>query len=273
MTTFDALETSQEGSRPLEVYAINLGIVQYRYTSDPSDVVVGGLTYTATPIKRGAIVVGQAERRRILSITVPVTNEFARLFLGPPPGQKARVIIYRLQRDEVPTFSTVRRIYDGSVLSVQFPNGTDAVLSTQTREAGVGRHLPRYSQMGACNHTLYGPGCDVPAAAFQYTGTVTAVSGRTITVAGASGAGFNFTGGFVRLNGGAPDFRMVLSQAGDVLTMLLPFPTSVLGAALDCFAGCNHLVTGDCSTVFDNVIQFGGFPFVPSRNIFSKGVL
>lgn len=273
MTSFATLEASREDSRPLEVYAITLGPLSYRFTSDPIDVVVSGLTYTATPIKRGAIAVGQSERRRVLPIKVPYDNPFARLFMGTPPGAKARIAITRLQRDEVPAFNTQRRIFDGAVLSVQFPDAVTAELQTQSREAAVSKHLPRYSQMGMCNHTLYGPGCDVASEPFRYSSTVSAVNGRTITVAGASGAGFNFTGGFVRLNTGSPDFRLVLSQSGNDLTLLLPFRESPLGAAVDCFAGCNHLATGDCATVFDNVIRNGGFPFVPSRNIFAKGVL
>jgi len=273
MTSFATLEASREDSRPFEIYAITLGILSYRFTSDPVDVVVGGLTYTASPIRRGSIASGQAERRRILAVKVPYDNPFAQLFVGPPPGARARIVITRLQRDEVPTFNTQRKLFDGAVMSVQFPDAITAELQTQSREALVGRHMPRYSQMGMCNHTLYGPGCDVVADAFKFTGTVSAVNGRTITVPGASGAGFSFKGGFVRLGSGSPDFRLVLSQAGNDLTLLLPFMQSPVGASIDCFAGCNHLATGDCASVFDNVIRNGGFPFVPSRNIFTKGVL
>jgi len=272
MSSFGTLEASREDSRPLEIYAITLGPLSYRFTSDPSDVTVAGLNYTATPIKRGAIVVGQAERRRVLSVKVPYDNPFARLFMGPPPGAKARLTITRLQRDEVPTFNTLRKVFDGAVLSVTFPDAVTAELQAQTREAAVAKHLPRYSQMGQCNHTIYGTGCEVVADAFKFSSTVSAVSGRTITVAGAGASGFNFTGGFVRLNAATQDFRMVLSQSGNILTLLLPFRDSPLGASIDCFAGCNHNVTGDCATVFDNVVRFGGFPFVPSRNIFAKGV-
>lgn len=273
MTSFATLEASREDSRPLEVYAITLGVLSYRFTSDPIDVVLGGLTYATAPIKRGALAIGQSERRRVLPIKMPYDNPFARLFMGTPPGAKARITITRLQRDEVPTFNTQRRIFDGTVLSVQFPDAVTAELQTQSREAAVSKHLPRYSQMGMCNHTLYGPGCDVIPDAFRFTSTVTAVSGRTITVAGAGGAGFNFTSGFVRLATSSPDFRLVLSQSGNDLTLLLPFKDSPLGAPVDCFAGCNHLATGDCGIVFDNIARNGGFPFVPPRNIFAKGVL
>jgi len=32
------------------------------------------------------------------------------------------------------------------------------------------------------------------------------------------------------------------------------------------------LIDGDCALVFDNVVEFGGFAFVPKRNIFQSGL-
>jgi hypothetical protein len=41
---------------------------------------------------------------------------------------------------------------------------------------------------------------------------------------------------------------------------------------MQAFAGCDHLIEGDCALVFDQVAEFGGFAFVPSKDIFAQGV-
>ena len=77
---------------------------------------------------------------------------------------------------------------------------------------------------------------------------------------------------------GGDDARMVLTHVDDDLTMLLPFPFSAVGLDVDVFAGCDHTTT-DCDTKFfttefpsSNIPNYGGFPFVPLRNIFDKGL-
>lgn len=276
MTSFDVFESSPESSRPIEVYRFSFGPLVTLYTSNPSDVTVGSDVYTSTAIKRGNIVSGQTERQRVLNIDLPITNEFAAKYIGVPPGSKATIEIIRLQRDEVPTYDTQVTIYEGSVKSVEFPSSGVARINLQTIEALVGRHLPQYSSMSMCNHTIYGPGCDVNPTAFTITGAVvTAVTDeRTLTVTGAAASGLDFTGGFLKL-ATAADSRLILKQDGDDLTLMVPFKVADVVAgvtAVDASAGCDHLLNGDCALVFDNVIQNGGFNWVPSINIFTRGL-
>ena len=51
-----------------------------------------------------------------------------------------------------------------------------------------------------------------------------------------------------------------------------PFGVDVTGLNLQIFAGCNHELTGDCANKFQNAINFGGFAFVPNKNIFATGL-
>lgn len=81
----------------------------------------------------------------------------------------------------------------------------------------------------------------------------------------------------MEINGG-DDARLILSQSGDDLQLLLPFPDSILGSTVVILAGCDHTVT-TCDSKFNtpsdpqsNVVNFGGFPFVPTKNPFEGGV-
>ena len=273
MSSFSALESGAETSRPVETYLITLGSSVYRYTSAPSNITWGGNTYTSIPIRRGSIGIGPEARRNTLTIEVPATNEFAELYIDVPPAKKATLQIFRLQRDESPTYATQIELFTGAIQSVRFPDFGVAELVAQAIEASVARVIPRYSYMGMCNHTLYGPGCGVNSALHQYIGTISAISsnGRVLTVPGAAASGHDFAGGHVTVPS-ISGTRLVLSQSSNNLTLLVPYDATLVGSAITCFAGCDHLVDSDCSAVFDNVIRFGGFPFVPNRNIFTKGL-
>ena len=48
-------------------------------------------------------------------------------------------------------------------------------------------------------------------------------------------------------------------------------PDSVVGQDVDVFAGCDHTVD-TCDQKFDNVINYGGWPYVPSKNPFESGI-
>lgn len=270
MSSYDALESSVEGSRPIEVYKFAIGTEVYRYTSAEDDVTVGADTYVAEAISRGPIAQGHDDRNRILDITLPADNVFAAKYIDIVPGQRATGTIIRLQRDEVPTFNTQVVIYKGFVRSVRFPgNGREAVIGILSIEAATSRPIPRFTYQGLCNHVLYDGGCGVNSTNYRMTGTVTAVNGNVITVSGASGeADGYYTAGFVTPTG-LTDFRMVLKHVGDDLTLLLPFPVGLTGQTIDVFAGCNHMISGHCQTRFNNVIEHGGFAFVPKKNPFT----
>jgi len=159
-------------------------------------------------------------------------------------------------------------------MSVRFTNDAhNAEIACRSVEAAVNRNMPKFTFMGMCNHLLYDNQCTVDPSLFEHVGNVDSISGETITVAGAGlqPDGF-FTGGYVQALGGANDFRMVRLHVGDVLTLLLPFQANVLNTSVQAFAGCDHVLTQDCALKFDNVINFGGFHFVPNRNVFETGL-
>jgi len=71
---------------------------------------------------------------------------------------------------------------------------------------------------------------------------------------------------------------LIVAQSGDDLQLLLPFPQSAVGREVILFAGCDH-TPEVCDDKFDtpedtdsNLINFGGFAFVPTRNPFQTGL-
>ena len=78
--------------------------------------------------------------------------------------------------------------------------------------------------------------------------------------------------------GGGLDHRLILAQDGDDVTLLLPFAENIVGSTIVLLAGCDHSIT-TCDTKFStpldplsNVRNFGGFPFVPTKNPHETGL-
>lgn len=275
MTSFATLETSREDGRPLEIYDFVLGGTTYRYTSAEDEITVGGAVYTPKSLARSAISKTGQDRSRPLIVTLPSSDPLPQLYREVVPGDKCSLSVYRLQRDELPTFNTVRLMFKGLVQSVKFSqDGYTADLNVKSIEDALNRNLPRFTYQSGCNHILYDDRCQAAAASFNVVGAVASGGDTTVvTVTGANAQPDGYwTGGYAARVSGGNDFRLILAHSGNDLTLLLPFSVDVTGTNLQVFAGCDHIVTGDCATKFNNVVNFGGFGFVPNRNPFADDV-
>lgn len=272
MTTFDLLESGLESSEPIELFEFTLGTNVFRYTSSEDEITIGPNTFTPLAIARKNIIQGADANTRVVNITMPSNSALAMLYVSTVPGDRAFVSIFRYQRQEVPAFNTQVLLFQGLVQSVRFVNDAQsAEFAVRSLENALNQQIPRFTYMGMCNHFLYDVRCGINPALHNHIGTVTLVSGNDITVAGLAASGLDVVSGYCQPTGEL-DFRTVYAQSGDTITTLLPFASDPTGASLQVFAGCDHLVLGDCALTYDNVAKFGGFPFVPKRNIFETGI-
>jgi len=136
-----------------------------------------------------------------------------------------------------------------------------------------------------CRHALYSAKCGVVKADQAVSANLIGQSGFELTVeleqdsvAGSIQDSTNdtdltrFAGGIVELSDGT--MRFVLSVSGSTLTLLSPFSTidvDSIEIPVTLFPGCAHNVT-DCRDKFDNLLNYGGFPFIPEKNPFSNSV-
>lgn len=273
MTTFAALETSADSSRPVEIYRFVIGTREFTYTNNASTLTIDLDDYLAIPITRPAVVAGAEERKREFPIRVPVDASIVSEFVGSVPGVTARVFIHRLQRDEIPVFNTRALQFKGRVESVKFPDDVNAEIVCRSVEAGVGKAIPRYTYQAACGHVLYGAGCDVNPAPFTFVGVCTSRLANVITVAGAGAfAGDQFFRAGVAKPTALSDHRLVLSQIGDNILLSAPFAADPVGSEIQLIAGCDHSFFGHCGGRFSNKPKNGGHPWVPNKNIFATGL-
>ncbi len=268
--SYSDYEKSAESGRPIELYHFTLATTHYRYTSAEDTYNWSSQDWLPRQISRTAPSQSSEERRQQMEIILPASDPVAIHYIGIVPGQPMTLEITRVHRDDPAQEGLV--LWDGRITGASYQKGAvQCVLQGLTTEATFSRPLPRFKYQSMCNHVLYDTLCTINKASHIYTNTVSGVSGDVITVTGLGSAEADdwAKGGYVTLDD--EDWRLILDHTGDDLTLLLPFEQSAVGQSVDVFAGCDHSLTV-CNTKFSNTINFGGFPYVPTRNPFATGI-
>lgn len=273
--SFSVKEVSAESGAPTEIYEIVEGPNIYRLVDDIVDWEFDGETYYATSgIRRSKININKEDNNEVFTVEVDASHEFVQNYILNVPGTKATLSIYRFHRTDTPSYERVL-FWKGLVQSVAFEKqGNLGKIALKSLTSVLGRQLPRYSYQGLCNFTLYDTQCTVDINSFIYYGNGASVSGNTVTVTGLSAAkGSSWATGGYLTNPSNQDYRMILSQTGDICELIFPFRDDfdIVGASLKVVAGCDHSIP-TCKTKFNNVINYGGFAYVPKKNVFNSGI-
>ena len=264
--TFEAHETSLETGGRTELYLLALGTSIYRMHDTHEEIInISGDDYFKVSVSRGKIATGEEH----LTITLPGDHAFTRQFISIAPGQQGTLTIFSYHWADD---SDVQVIYKGIVRSVAFTQDMSrSQLSVVPISAAFDKEIPQRTYQSACNNVLYDADCKVSSASFKHNGLITSVAGNVITVQNllsTKGDGWA-TAGFASY--GVLDYRLVSIQSGDDCTLSLPFYAEVLSETLDVYAGCARRID-ICNSKFSNRINFGGCPYVPTKNFFQTGI-
>ena len=263
--SYTAREQSAATGHPLELYRFTLGGEQWLYTSADHEVAYGEDLYQPVFITRGGFTRGGDTRKSTIDIELAVTNPVALLFRTGWLTTTMIVTIFRHHYEDG-EFSV---LWKGRVTGCKW-SGSVATISSDSvftlfRRAG----LRRVYQIG-CPHVLFGAACGLDQADWDFGSTAAAVNGNQITVTGA-GAYPNgyFTGGMLQAGS---DYRMITAHSGTAITLVDVIAGLAEGAAVTLWPGCGRNMTV-CAGRFNNVVNYGGLPYLPSRNPFSGDAL
>lgn len=275
--SYDAEETGD--GRPVELYLFQIGGTAYRVTNANRDIVIGAFTYESLALMRTNPLLSKDKNAGRLELTCPESFAVMQQFITILPSQQPTLTIFRTHLSDVS--EEVVAFWKGKVSSVAFADGiAKAVCSYIASE--FQKQMPRFTYQGVCNHVLYDEGCLVTDTDFDYTGTVDSiVEGITIKIVGLRTAvdslpnvgglssgekDLYWQGGMVTANS---EFRMVLEGNvggdADTIRVLLAFQELAASDVIQAFAGCAHSLD-ICDRKFDNVVRFGGFPYIPTIN-------
>jgi|SRR3954468_9900052 uncharacterized phage protein (TIGR02218 family) len=263
-----------------ELYDLTLADgTHLHYTTFDRSLKVSGTTYLSGPpnFKRGTVdeVIGLSKIGTLslelhanptdLIGGVPILQKIARGDLD-----KAQITVRRLfmsaAADGLTQQGTVIR-FVGNIGDLDELSRTTAKFTCKSKVEELNIQLPRNILQPTCIHTLFDAGCTLSKAAFAVNGTVQVGSTVNKLLTTLSQADSYFDNGQLVLTSGANTGHVVavrkyLNAAGTVL-FVVPLPAvPTAGDTFTIYPGCDK-TQATCSGKFSNLVNFGGFPYVP----------
>jgi len=282
---FSTQEESLESGRPIEIFEFTVGQTIYRFTSTETVINDGVNNFQPIPITRTEPKVNQDEPGSSVIIQMP-TNEvnaqqFARAWVSRAPVTgDTRVRIWRHHTND--GSSQFQLFWIGYLVAVTYEDN-GFLLSIQCRSLDNLFTLqgPRRNWGPLCQNQLYDRFCTLSEIAYTVTGAITAVAadGVTLTVPGLSAPTVTRVGGEIRIPG-TLSTALIIAVSGDDYTIQYPDPNFEVGKTVQLVEGCDHSTsnTTGCAafpnggeTSGTNIENFGGTPYTPPVNLFTKG--
>lgn len=263
--SYTAREQSDYSGHPLELYRFTMGDRLWLYTSADHEVAYGDESYQPGYIKRSGFTKGGDARKSSIEIEVSASNDLALVFrTGWLPALMV-MTIYRHHYEDA-EFSV---LWKGRITGCKWAGSVATLTSESVFTLFQRAGLRRMYQVG-CPHVLYGSACGLHEATWKVAATVDAVGGTEVTLTGIAGYGDGyFLGGIFKAG---DELRLVTAHAGGVITLVDAMDGLVEGDTVTLWPGCGRTVNA-CKSKFNNLDNYGGLPFLPSKNPFSGDAL
>lgn len=288
--SYDDYEHARSAQEIVELYLFRLGPDPGAYlaytdaeepiTFDTGDV-EGDIVFEPLPLQRANVAAKARLGRNSMTVEAPKDSPIGRRFSLFPPTSVVTLRVWSghaPHSDAPPAWSNGAQYaatWAGRVL--EFVRTKGAIKFTcEPSGAAMKRPGLRRNYQRTCPHILYGTGCKADKLAATVQGTVNAVlaPNRIKLEPGWNTTGFadtKFTGGLVEWQGEfGKEVRMILSvRPGDEIVMSGPALTLGPTDAVDVALGCAHDIE-DCESLHNNVLNFGGHPWIPKKNPVGK---
>lgn len=264
-----------QSSTLVELYEFKVGVLTYRYTSadedkTPSD--ENGFVWQSEYIVRDSVSHSEELNRANINVRVSKDNAIAKLYRGRPPDQTVVLTVFRYHEENVLEQDVVV-YWSGRVLSCSVAD-TEATLICESTATSMKQNGLTRTYQGSCPHQLYSPECGVLKPDHEFLTTVGAYADNTVDAVGASAyPDDHFTGGYLNWLGsdGNLQSRMIYGHTGETLTLDWEIEGLKVTDTLWVYPGCKHNMS-DCFNKFTNIVNYGGFPYMPTKNPYEVSV-
>jgi uncharacterized phage protein (TIGR02218 family) len=248
-----------------------VGMSSFYYTDGNESISYAGHTYDPYPIKRGRISFSSDLKVDQVSVVFAknwgIDNAIRRDTLAG-----ADVQIIRVNRDNPGSDYVI--LFDGEIADTT-SDSLEVNANCQTLDF-LNIELPLREYQVACNWRVYDSYCGLTQADWSVISSLGMSTLRNqlhgTNIAGTSTDGTfpneYWTLGYAQSMDGANEdiVRQITSHTGMTITVVPPFPFDFeTGADVKLVLGCDHSVD-DCEDVFNNLINYGGFPFIPNQD-------
>lgn len=241
-----------------ELYELTIGDEVLRYCSGEINIILNGNIYTKQAITRNEINKSIKDNEEAI-IEIPYSLEPAPRYRIINPTKTVHVRI--LKENGVVMFI-------GKVLSCNFniQKGT-ATLKLISIQGMMKSQIPSRTYGTGCSFRLFDANCKVNKEDYKLTipkdNMVISADKMKIT---SSLLASNYTGGYIKF-GEEQDY--ITSQDANTITLLYPMQTIDDANEINVYPGCKKTLIA--CRAFNNERNYGGFPFVPSKNVITEG--
>ena len=257
------MECSLDVGAPVELYEFVQGLQRWFYVSGAEPITRLGQVYQPAPLVRDRIKQSTDVFKDGLKITFPRSDAFAGQFIQQTPDEITTVTVYRGHYGDGDGEYTVYwkgRVIGATATENRIDIECESVF-TSIRRAGL---RARFEYL--CRHAIYSHGCGVNRELYRTPVQVNAVIGLDVVVVGIQGvADGYFNGGVLVIPGGTS--RLITRHAADKVTLSRPIDSLSGGMDVWLYPGCD-MAKETCQNKFNNLDNFGGFPWIPTRNPF-----
>ncbi|QTP59531.1 hypothetical protein HNO53_12885 [Billgrantia antri] len=242
----------------------------FKYTSSRKIQSIAGKIFSPIAANRSVVVKSESDSRD-LEIEVSADNEVVQLFKNATPDATVTVKVSRVVGDELHPYFT------GNVAGVSFSAQIGATARASITCSSIISKLStsglNYTFSAGCNHLLYSNECGLKFSDWADTVTVEAMSNRGFTIQAESLKGKpdkHYVSGLCEFNG---IYAMIsgYDPTAGTITLFAPITGIAVGSIIKAAKGCNRSLNACVS--FNNEDNFYGFPWIPSDDIWTSGVM
>jgi uncharacterized phage protein (TIGR02218 family) len=242
----------------VELYKFVRDTDEWTLTSSDTAVDYLGDTYEPAVIGHDNRVQRQELAKTNLKIKIDIESDLAVSLLGYFGNDIMSVTLF-LQDS-----SGTETIWKGRYVSQKI-NNSHFTIVTESLFTTLKRPGLRAQYQKTCRHALYFSGCNLDKDNFDVSGTLTAISGEAYSVTEASSQPDGYYSGGMIEDPTDGSLRWIVDHVGQVLTLARTFEALSVSDTVNIYPGCDHIRT-TCVDKFNNVLNYGGFPWIPSKN-------
>lgn len=263
--TYSNYENLLEGGSPVELYEFNRGAESWRFTTSAQPITYLTNEYTPSSITRDNIKQTTDTFKDSMKLVFPRSNQFALQYITSAPDAITTVTIYRGHSTDPDGQFIV--YWKGRITGVK-TSGQQAEIECESVFTSIRRVGLRARFEYNCRHALYMPGCNANKELFRADSSILGIIDQinvTVPAAALKPDGY-YNAGIIVFEDGVS--RFITKHVGTTITFSRPYSGLIGGQSVVLYPGCNH-TKETCNNKFNNLNNFGGFPWIPTTNPYS----
>ena len=245
----------------MELFDIYIADRAYHFTSHKDNLMANGVTYTAIPISRTEVTRGLDDNG--LKITAPLTI--------PPFNTMLLRTVTTLSRVEVLTYPALYTLYKGNILKTVLDYDKETITIYVAQNIIIkNNEFPIRSYSPTCGYNFGDRYCGIDKNTHTFTlqnGDFTLDSSGTIINSPVFNSKNYLKGGFVVANNKYYSYIMKHNTQQITLLNAIPKPETIINLSIT--PTCDK--SAEACNYYNNLNNFGGFPYIPSNNIVTGG--